>query len=215
MDKKENTLTNWLTIPTNWTNYLDLHNGVVHYPDGMLSIPKEQLLLNNTSNRDNFNRRIAFLKAEKFPITLDSLELSFKAKRELILNEDCMSFMLQLYDEDYNKFEVYSAHNCDVYNISCSLLMPNGKYDYQDDLEEKKIDEILEDGEWHYFVLHVKDNTVKIEVDSKPIITFKKKVNFKQIREIWFVFEGNGYIDDVVMKNTTTGKMILNDDFNQ
>lgn len=209
---EENTTINNLSNPTIWKKYIKLDTQKnAEYPNGYLTFPSSYL----HSNENSFSR-VAFIKAGLFDLDIDSLSISFKAKRDKIAGEDCMSFMTQLLDENHSRFEYYSSPTCQTSNITFS----DTKFPFKSlseyifyEFSNNKLNNILEDFQWHKFKIKFVNSVMYIDADGKNLCANKYTYSYKKLREIWFVFEGNGSIDDVEVSNSITKKVLFTDNF--
>lgn len=181
----------YVTSPSTWIDFQKKNvEQVIHFPEAELK-------------KENTFARVAYLNANNFSIDVDSLEIGFKAKRKTeSIGEDCLSFMMQLYDAEISLFEVYSASTCVVEsNISLNRYSFPKQF-HGETFLNKSLNAILEDGNWHTFVFKMKNKQIEIYIDGTITSRQTYRMDYKDLREIWFVFEGNGMVDDVYYKNS-------------
>ncbi len=193
-----------------WYGRSDFVNSEDYYvtsPSTWIDFRKKNAELNtvyfptNEIKKENSFARVAYLKADDFSIDVDSLEIGFRAKRSTeAIGEDCLSFMMQLYDAEISLFEIYSASTCIVEsNISLNKYSFPKQFHGETFLNQK-LNDVLEDGEWHSFVFKMKHKKIEIYVDDLLIGKQDYKMDYKELKEIWFVFEGNGMVENVYTK---------------
>jgi hypothetical protein len=210
-ESNENTPTNFITHPTIWNNYINRTKKKVTYPNEQLHFPENEL-----KTVEKSNSRIAFVKADRFKIDIDSCAISFKVKRPYLQGEDCMSFMLQLFDDSNHRFELYTSSTCTIdkgVEIATVSYAPIKIIKPGTMKTKKLLTGILEDGLWHDFQIIHKNGFISLHIDNELFLNQKYTVNYSRLTEIWFVFENNGYIDDVVVSNSLSKQTIFSDNF--
>jgi hypothetical protein len=209
----ENMPTNFITHPVIWNNYIHRAKQKIIYPNDLLHFPENELKTTKESNS-----RVAFVKADRFKIDIDSSSVSFKVRRPYPQGEDCLSFMFQLFDDSNHRFELYTSPTCVVekgIEIATVSYAPTKIIQPGMMRTQKLLTGILEDGNWHTFQIIHKNGFIIVRIDDELILNQAYTTDYSSLSEIWFVFENNGYVDDVVVANSVTEKVIFSDNFSR